>query len=90
MSNGFQYDEKANSPDLTDAEIASAIATSRAEDLIAHLAGSCGVCGKPWTKEKHEKRFRFPHFYSRVRLVCSEGHKDRKVFQMTWLYSPPA
>jgi hypothetical protein len=90
MSNGFQFDEKANSPDLTDEEIASAVATSSTEDLIPFLETPCGTCGKPWVRERHEKRFRFPHFYSRVKLVCPEGHEERKIFQMTWLYQAPA
>ena len=86
----FEFNECANSPDLTDAEIASAVPTGSAEDMRPFVEALCGTCGKPWVRESHQKRFRFPHFYSRVRVVCPEGHEESKIFQVTWLYKPGA
>ena len=89
MNKPFQFTEAVNSPDLTDEEVASAIPTSCADDITPHVEAPCGTCGKPWVKESHRKRFRFPHFYSRVILTCPDGHQEKKVFQATWLYQPP-
>jgi len=82
----FQFDESANSPDLTDEEIASAIVTSNNEDAILHLGQDCVRCGEPFHIVRAKKLFRFPHFYSRMGLECSQGHKETKLFQVTWLY----
>lgn len=83
----FVFDENANSPDLTDAEVLGAIPTTHSEDIVPHLKEQvCSECGKPLMVTDHEKRFRFPHFYWRSRLICDEGHKDTRVFQVTWLY----
>lgn len=89
MTQPFVFDEKANSPDLTDAEVEGAIATSCAEDIRNGLASetACLTCAKAWVKERHAKRFRYPHFYSRVTLTCPEGHTKQVVFQTTWLWA---
>ena len=89
MNTVFQFNEAANSPDLTDDEVASAISTSRAEDLPPHLKSQACACGEILEVRSHEKRFRFPHFYWRVSLVCGSGHVAQKVFQATWLYRSP-
>ncbi len=90
MNEVFVFDEKANSPDLTDAEVESALATSCNDDIVPHLKDqACPTCGKPLGVTGHEKRFRFPHFYWRSRMLCPEGHTDQRVFQVTWLYEPP-
>ncbi len=89
MTQPFVFDESANSSDLTDADVLGAVPTSCAADITAYVEAPCRTCGKPWVREKHEKRFRFPHFYSRVKLMCPEGHTDQRVFQITWVYQPP-
>lgn len=87
MNKPFEFNEAANSPDLSDAEVLGAIATSRAEDIVPHLAGQvCSQCGRAMMVSTHEKRFRYPHFYWRSKLCCSADHVDQRVFQVTWLY----
>jgi hypothetical protein len=89
MSAGFQYDEKANSDDLSDEEIEQALSTSSNEDIAKGLIDQkCLTCGKTLQVLRHEKRFRFPHFYWRSRMTCSDGHSEQRVFQVTWLMKP--
>jgi hypothetical protein len=84
----FEFNAGANSPDLTDEEVASAIPTSGIEDIVPQLRDQICSCGKALGILGHKKLFRFPHFYWRARLVCVDGHPAQKVFQVTWLYEP--
>jgi hypothetical protein len=83
----FKFTEEANSPDLTDGEVASAIPTGSADDIARGLTDQvCAVCGKMLGVLKHEKRFRHPHLYWRSLMRCPDGHTDQRVFQVTWLF----
>jgi predicted RNA-binding Zn-ribbon protein involved in translation (DUF1610 family) len=89
MSTAYVYDEKANSKDLTDEEIASALPTSCVEEIADHLGFTvCPECGEGAVVRADQKRFRFPHFYWRSLMKCDGGHAFQKVFQVTWLYKP--
>jgi hypothetical protein len=87
MNQVFQFDESANSPDLTDEEIASAVMTSSSEDAIGYLEGQdCVKCGGPFRLVRSKKLFRFPHFYSRMSFECPQGHAEVRLLQVTWIY----
>lgn len=89
MSAAFVYDEKANSKDLTDEEIASALPTGSVKEIADHLGPAvCPECGGGAVARADQKRFRFPHFYWRALMKCKAGHAFQKVFQVTWLYKP--
>ena len=89
MNTGFKYDEGANSKDLTDEEVASALATSCVEDIAKHLKeAACPQCKEAPASRKDERRFRYPHAYWRSVLKCANGHTFQRVFQVTWLHKP--
>jgi hypothetical protein len=80
--------ERADSPDLTDAEIESAIPSAAPSDLVPNLSQrDCPECHKLMAPTKQELKRRKPSLYMRVMLECeTEGHPlVQRVFRLDWM-----
>lgn len=75
-----------DSEDLTDEQIAQAVATERAGDFSMKLPRdhSCQTCRLD-VKYAHALRRRVPHLYSRTIATCPNGHTRAFVFIVDWL-----
>jgi hypothetical protein len=75
-----------NTPDLTDEEVAKATPTQSAADFGEQLKNlRCASCGAPIVKQAHKRCLRAPHFYSRAKGTCPNGHTEAWVFLVDWL-----
>lgn len=82
----MEYPED-DSPDLTDEEIASAVATVSSDAIVSAVQSArCSTCQQGSMRlTSHELRRRKPHLYWRVGLVCAQGHNASMVFLTDWL-----
>jgi len=78
-------DIREDSEDLTPEEIAQA---SPVMEMPVE-EGACSVCGEPLRKVRHILRRRRPHLYSRLSVVCSNGHPVVKTFRLDFLHEEP-
>jgi hypothetical protein len=77
-----------DSPDLTDAEVRTAIATTGTDDIIAWIkTSSCQKCGKEVRVVAHEFRRRALKLYWRIQMVCLADHPTSQVFKADWVKS---
>ena len=73
-----------DSPDLTDEEVQTAVATDNTGDLSRRLGTF--LRESPGTQlEAHELRRRKPHLYWRVKLKTPTGEDQSLIFQADWL-----
>jgi uncharacterized protein with PIN domain len=77
-----------DSDDLSDEEVAQAIALPNVDRVIAHLrAMRCPQCEKEVAPTSHARRRRVPSLYWRMRVRCSENHASvLVVVRMDWLH----
>ncbi len=80
--------EEADSPDLTDEEVASSVDAVDSTAMVAILSNvRCGEegCGQQMLPSSYAMRRRNPRIYSRSQLECGQGHTRALTITMVWM-----
>lgn len=79
----------ADSEDLSDEEVASAIVTTDTASFVSRAEHSvCPKCGGPLTALCYTLRRRGTDFFARLDGTCTRGDKFRVTFKINWLVTP--
>lgn len=83
----FPPPPEEDSPNLTDADIASAQDTSAIEDIEKALQGfKCPTCdGEAFTGPEHTLLRHIPSLYWRIQMTCAQDHPITLFFKVDWL-----